>query len=202
LLNVNTITIARRLSTDATLRGVIVAQAEGFAKGSDAQKADFTENRKQLEGLGVPLGWETGIDFIHPLKNPNFNTWQHVLMPLLGWLLTAAAISLGAPFWFDLLNKFMVIRATVKPHEKSLEEGSEDRQASKSLTLATPGGPSPSGPISGSGTVASEFPAISEPDFAAGPDAEDNESHIDEGDDPIEDVTPDEELPPTKGGVG
>jgi len=35
---------------------------------------------------------------------------------------------LGAPFWFDLLNKMMVIRSTVKPHEKSPEEASEDRQ--------------------------------------------------------------------------
>lgn len=44
-----------------------------------------------------------------------------------GWLLTAAAASLGAPFWFDLLNKLMVIRSTVKPYEKSPPEGSEDR---------------------------------------------------------------------------
>ncbi|MEP6674686.1 MAG: hypothetical protein ABJA78_06015 [Ferruginibacter sp.] len=29
-----------------------------------------------------------------------------------GWLLTALAISLGAPFWFDLLNKFVQIRGT------------------------------------------------------------------------------------------
>jgi hypothetical protein len=36
------------------------------------------------------------------------------------------AISLGAPFWFDLLNKFIVIRSAVKPHEKSPEEGSKD----------------------------------------------------------------------------
>jgi len=45
-----------------------------------------------------------------------------------GWLLTALAVSLGAPFWFDLLNKFMVIRSTVKPYEKSSPEGSEDRR--------------------------------------------------------------------------
>lgn len=132
LLNVNTVTIARRLSSDATLRNVIVAQAEGFANrpgNIDALKPNFKENREELENLGLPMGWTSGIDFIHPLFNPRFNWWDHVLLPLLGWLLTAAAISLGAPFWFDLLNKFMVIRSTVKPHEKSLEEGSEDRQA-------------------------------------------------------------------------
>jgi hypothetical protein len=42
-----------------------------------------------------------------------------------GWLITALAVSLGAPFWFDMLNKFIVVRSTVKPHEKSLEEKSK-----------------------------------------------------------------------------
>jgi len=42
-----------------------------------------------------------------------------------GWILTAIAVSLGAPLWFDLLNKFMVVRSTVKPREKSSEEASK-----------------------------------------------------------------------------
>jgi hypothetical protein len=29
---------------------------------------------------------------------------------VVGWLLTAVAVSLGAPFWFDLINKFVNIR--------------------------------------------------------------------------------------------
>jgi hypothetical protein len=51
-----------------------------------------------------------------------------VVRLILGWLLTAIAVSFGAPFWFDTLNKIMVIRSTVKPREKSGEEGSEDRK--------------------------------------------------------------------------
>ena len=41
--------------------------------------------------------------------------------------MTGFAISQGAPFWFDVLNKFMVIRSTVKPSEKSGEQPSKDR---------------------------------------------------------------------------
>jgi hypothetical protein len=41
-------------------------------------------------------------------------------------LITAIALSLGAPFWFDVLNKFMVVRSTIKPHEKSQSESSKD----------------------------------------------------------------------------
>jgi hypothetical protein len=48
-----------------------------------------------------------------------------------GILVTGLAISQGAPFWFDVLNKFMVIRSTVKPSEKSREQPSKDRSASK-----------------------------------------------------------------------
>ena len=37
-------------------------------------------------------------------------------LQVVGWLLTGAALTLGAPFWFDLLNKFVNLRgAGVKP---------------------------------------------------------------------------------------
>jgi len=38
---------------------------------------------------------------------------------IFGWFLTALAISLGAPFWFDLLNKFISLRAGTKPKDSS-----------------------------------------------------------------------------------
>lgn len=45
---------------------------------------------------------------------------------LLGWFLTIAAISLGAPFWFDILKSFMNIRnAGVSPDEKSAAAGAK-----------------------------------------------------------------------------
>ena len=34
------------------------------------------------------------------------------LKTLLGWLITAAAVSLGAPFWFDLLGKVANLRGS------------------------------------------------------------------------------------------
>ena len=42
----------------------------------------------------------------------------NVLMRLLGWLLTAIAVSLGTRFWFDTLSRLMSIRSGVKPDEK------------------------------------------------------------------------------------
>ena len=41
-------------------------------------------------------------------KEAKYTGWT-----ILGWLITAFAISLGAPFWFDLLNKLMQVRNSV-----------------------------------------------------------------------------------------
>lgn len=51
-----------------------------------------------------------------------------LITAICGWLITALAIMLGAPFWFDVMNRFMVVRSTVKPKEKSPDEASVDRQ--------------------------------------------------------------------------
>lgn len=84
-------------------------------------KKDLDETTAKLASLGLPIGWHAD-----PYKDVHA-ALQVVFRPL-GWLLTAVAVSLGAAFWFDLLNKVMVIRSTVKPREKSPEEGSEDRR--------------------------------------------------------------------------
>lgn len=43
-----------------------------------------------------------------------------------GWILTALAISLGAPFWFDLLNKLMKLRSSVAPTEEKSPKSAKD----------------------------------------------------------------------------
>lgn len=95
----------------------------------------------------LPVGWKRGTwtvrrnNLIQHTRQSIWNglkrsvdvdTWQL----LLGWILTAAAISLGAPFWFDTLNKFMVVRGTVKPAEKSAPEGTKDRAPAPSVGAA------------------------------------------------------------------
>jgi hypothetical protein len=95
--------------------------------------------RQELSRLDLPIGWDNA-EFSAPWSPgrqwTQYPWWENILEPLLGWTMTALAISLGAPFWFDLLNKIMVIRSTVKPHEKSGEEGSEDRQPRPSVITA------------------------------------------------------------------
>jgi hypothetical protein len=92
--------------------------------------------RTQISQLDLPIGWllpgQRGFD---PANRDyrgwpgwrRYGTWtqwgtlwiQTIRFHLLGWLLTAFAISLGAPFWFDILNKVINIRSSGKaPEEK------------------------------------------------------------------------------------
>jgi hypothetical protein len=120
LVNADCIQIAQRLSADASLRQGIVALAQAAGKESQIDESPVDTIQKEiktLNTLGLPIGWKDNGD--ETAKDP---LYKHIL----GWILTALAVSLGAPFWFDLLNKFMVVRSTVKPDEKSGKEASKD----------------------------------------------------------------------------
>jgi hypothetical protein len=172
-LNVDSVTVAKRLSTDKSLRDSLVVAADDYAKANanaspaaspspsaspakptsaasssaspsptpcweEACKADkdspqckLKKNQCELVALSLPIGWMDSSEDIH-LKWPGSHWrrpggwWDQIAWHWLGWLLTALAISLGAPFWFDMLNKIIVVRSTVKPKEKSGDEKSKD----------------------------------------------------------------------------
>jgi hypothetical protein len=72
------------------------------------------ELRRAIDSLSLPLGWydSSSLGFITPFV---------LLTLLLGWLITALAVSLCATFWFDTLNKFILFRSAVKPREREFE---------------------------------------------------------------------------------
>lgn len=140
-LNADTLRIVHQVSRDSTLRQSIVAAAQSAKKPDSKadesvqdQIKDVKEQVSEFQDIGMPLGWSGALlpgrsictsrpgDCTAPQQ-----AWAWVRIAG-GWLLTAIAVSLGAPFWFDLLNKFMVVRSTVKPREKSHEEGGKDKQ--------------------------------------------------------------------------
>ena len=67
--------------------------------------------------------------------------WKPIRFQLAGWLLTALAASLGAPFWFEVLNKFIAIRSAGKTPEEQpkppkdvpvpIEPGQSSREAER-----------------------------------------------------------------------
>jgi hypothetical protein len=141
--NADSIAIFKSLTDNPAMRSAVVAAAGKIQADSVGQlETSIDSNLAQLNRLGLPIGWDwksciynskeavSNFRAIPPFTKENVFNW---VLKVVGWCGTAIAISLGAPFWFDVLNKFMVVRATVKPHEKSLEEDSEDRQIKPSV---------------------------------------------------------------------
>jgi hypothetical protein len=125
-LNADTLRIMKQLSIDSTLRQSIVAAAQSAKQPDSKSGQPIQDQIKQaqdqvgkIENIGIPLGWDTK-------QAPSPLPWSQMI---LGWFLTAIAVSLGAPFWFDMLNKIMVVRSTVKPREKSQEQESKDKES-------------------------------------------------------------------------
>jgi hypothetical protein len=117
-LNADTVSFASTLWSNGTLRDGITAQAQSFSANSpDCQNNPDTRDNPaacealllgDVQGLRMPLGWSSkSSGFPHgPLE---------ILWKVLGLLLTALALTLGAPFWFDLLNKVVNFRAGGAP---------------------------------------------------------------------------------------
>lgn len=59
--------------------------------------------------LPLPLGWN--VNFPSLLKNPPPDLFTRTFWKLVGLLVTVIALSLGAPFWFDTLNRLVDLRA-------------------------------------------------------------------------------------------
>ena len=122
--NADTMRIGHLLWTNGTLRATIVEKAKNRAEtGKEAaarteavdypdknnpQKPVFKPSADELNALKPLLGW-TRQDWCERSQWPS---------RLLGWILTIVAISLGAPFWFDTLNKLMNIRSAGQKPKK------------------------------------------------------------------------------------
>jgi hypothetical protein len=106
-MNADTVQAARKLWIAPTLRSTVVENAKGQAASPPA--SGQTVSDAQLAQLGQLVGWQAVVDY-------SALAW---IERLLGWVLTICAVSLGAPFWFDTLNRIVNIRAAGKnPQEK------------------------------------------------------------------------------------
>ena len=177
LLNLDAITVTHRLMDDEGLRTAAVAQATAVqAGGAAAQKGKSVEDvRRDLASIGYPIGWrllpqggivpgpQTCTGKAADCPDPELGVMAAITM-LLGWLITAFATTFGAPFWFDVLNKFMVVRSTVKPRQKSHDEASADASTDAETKAAPDQQPAPD-------SASLEHAAAPAPDAAAVPAA-------------------------------
>ena len=93
-VNADSIRMVEQLWQDDALRTAIASAAEQAVASGDLSQVD-----EQTELRGFPIGY----------PDPFLGLTVQMIV---GWLVTIAAISLGAPFWFDLLSKISHLRAS------------------------------------------------------------------------------------------
>ncbi|MBQ0931423.1 hypothetical protein KAK07_16745 [Ideonella sp. 4Y16] len=122
VLNIDALHVMNRLLADRALREAAVQQASlvqdaqaGLAGQAPAQRLDALQHR--LGAIGLPIGWQPGgsLPQLAPQGGLQNADPLALMMLALGWLVSAFAVMLGAPFWFDLLGRFMTLRASMKP---------------------------------------------------------------------------------------
>jgi hypothetical protein len=133
--NIDPLVIAPRLWQDGPVREALAAAAEQTGKSftanqtvTEAVEAGCTGVASevctrlgaltQLKDTGLPLGWAAAdrARFVMPCADGsgdcwNSSAWRAQLSMLIGWLITAIAASLGAPFWFDALGRVARLRS-------------------------------------------------------------------------------------------
>ena len=127
-LNVDTVSLTKTLYSDKPLRDAIVQEAitvtahdtlsVASKTAMDVDSANVKSKtdklmklRNNIDQMQLPIGWN--IEVAPDKRNAMF-----YVLKLLGFLITTAALSFGAPFWFDLLVKMVNIRNTGNKPEK------------------------------------------------------------------------------------
>lgn len=126
LINADTFHMVDRLSKDSLIRATISQAADQVISqplptpalspsGQPLPSPTGLEQIKDevstvLDELPLPIGWNPANTQTPP-DHPWLMVWGK---RFLGWLITGIALSMGAAFWYDLLQKVMQVRGTGK----------------------------------------------------------------------------------------
>jgi hypothetical protein len=106
--NVDSIAIARSLYASGAVRAIVVQQANDQSLCTDPNNEAqcVAEAANFLETTGIPLGWSA--------PNLQDGVWGWPLK-ILGLLISIGAATLGAPFWYRVLDQVGTLRNTGRP---------------------------------------------------------------------------------------
>ena len=135
-LNANSIRLATQLWQSPTLRAYMVERAKvRLDQGAPLESVEYTEPTspevsapartdsgkspnallaEEQAMLGQIFSWSgegLRLERFRTDYGPSLGVAAWIGVSALGWAMTALAVSLGAPFWFDTLSKFMRARA-------------------------------------------------------------------------------------------
>lgn len=103
VLGTDTISMAKDLWNDAALRAIASAQANVITSQQQQNSTAAFENIAQTLEVPLKFSWLQGSDFPRARNLGAEASWLG--LKLLGLLITAAAVSQGSSFWYDILKK-------------------------------------------------------------------------------------------------
>lgn len=123
LLNVDTIQIYQSIAASATIQQQMLDMASQITEGRDTlggieKELALEESLNRLNNAWEQFDYNTsplGIGWGSIREDLGLPGW---LLKLFGMLLSAIAVTLGAPFWFDLLKRLLSIRAGAATADK------------------------------------------------------------------------------------
>jgi len=128
LFGTDSIELARALWTNAELRTIAVAQAD-VVVAQGGTSADLSKLLDDLGRFSIKVGWWQTQQF--PQSNNVMDWGSFVFLKVLGLGITAAAVSQGSSFWYDLLKK-LSSPATSSSSSKSSGGSSSSASSSSS----------------------------------------------------------------------
>lgn len=112
--------IVEQWAIPALAQGVPAAAGAGAAAASGVDAAVVAEQiravvkaRNEVRELQLPLGWNWQADEKTRAMAMDFSSFNWTTP--IGWVITALAALLGAPFWFDLISRLLPLRGSGKP---------------------------------------------------------------------------------------
>lgn len=159
LLNADSISIARYLYNNPEARVNLAAQAYDEVKDSSWQKtlarmqterpsdaASFDSIKNSLTSRAedikkvkatldnaIPLGWSSTV-----LNDENGFSYWLLLSKIVGLAATILAVMMGAPFWFDLLNKVSNLRGSGTRPASSVATSSPENTNANAKPIVAP----------------------------------------------------------------
>jgi hypothetical protein len=94
--------IAAGLHRNAAVRSALAGQATSEIAGKAFDDLELSLSRFDT----LPVGWT------RPVSDVVYGGRRAVLAALAGWMISVIALGLGAPFWFDTLNRIASLRQT------------------------------------------------------------------------------------------
>jgi hypothetical protein len=122
VFNIDAVKVGTTLWQNATMANNIAIGAESYVKNNsvnDTASVWISDFEKYKSDFDLPIGWKYENAYYKSIKDTkDFSLSWYIATKLLGLFLAAMIASMGAPFWYDILQKIIGVKGSLKPKKE------------------------------------------------------------------------------------